>query len=565
MEPSAYVPFAADSILFVCLDAANPNTLEVGKIGLFQSWGYTINLVSSTAEKPVFDYWLSKSGVVYLSQQIPLAHMVQSKLAPEMKGIVIENAAMAPGFGLSTSSGFVNNTSTLNIWDNGHFISLGLPAIPTLIFKPTEPNPATTFLLGKSSGGKVLAVNPNAGSSPALVVYETDSAIYWPPLNKAKGRRVVFGWGKPNLDVNELTFRAQTLMQKSIEWCKNSPPPARRNLQQKSSENGILDTLQTAILKSNFHGASGPVIFGKETKKGRNSDTISVGIFNIFPLPTNPETGKRSYTILLIGVKEGATSWTNIPNTTLIYRDGTTTPSRLLRRTENTNQITPSVRAIGLVLMSILIFVALATAALLFWLYNDPTVQSAQPIFMLLLCAGSVIMSTTIFTLSFDEAAGWTNHQLSVVCSLAPWFFFTGQLIICSAHFAKLYRLDQVLRWGLVTRSSPLWPWLLFVIVTVSILTAHTIYDPWSWVRMTITEIPFETYGECSSKHDLVFFGTLIGLIFVSELLTLVFAWKMADVPGDFRDAPAIMFSCFIQIQGKCHTFFVEMNCYHWH
>jgi 7 transmembrane sweet-taste receptor of 3 GCPR len=237
-------------------------------------------------------------------------------------------------------------------------------------------------------------------------------------------------------------------------------------------------------------------------------------------------------------VKDGATSWNNIPNTTLIYRDGTTTPSRLLRRAENMNTITPSVRVIGLVLMSILIFVALATAALLFWLYNDPIVQSAQPIFMLLLCAGSVIMSTTIFTLSFDEAAGWTNQQLSVACSLAPWLFFTGQLIIVSAHFAKLYRLDQVIRWRLVTRSSALWPWLLFVIVTISILMAQTVYDPWSWVRVTIREIPFETYGECSSNHDLIFFVMLIGLIFVNDLLTLVFAWKMADIPGDFLFYP---------------------------
>jgi hypothetical protein len=53
----------------------------------------------------------------------------------------------------------------------------------------------------------------------------------------------------------------------------------------------------------------------------------------------------------------------------------------------------------------------------------------------------------------------------------------------------------------------------------------------------------------------MVFFGILIGLIFVGQLLALVFAWKLADVPGDFRDAPAIMFSCFIQIQGKIEFF----------
>lgn len=523
------------------------------KVTLMESWGYTVSSVLSSATQEVFDFWLSKSSVLYVSEQVPITDLVHLKLAQAHMGIVLEKASLAPGFGISIGSGSVANTGTLSLWDNGHYISLGLPSNPIVVFEPSLLNPVTTYLVS-NRGGKVLAANPAFGNNPALVAYETDSKLH-APLLVAKGRRVVFGWGMPNLDASQLTSTGKTLMRRSIEWCINSPPPKRRHLKETRADSGVAITLLTAILKSSFQGASGPVMFGKEFEKGRNSDTITVGIFNISPLPTNFGTGKRSYEALLIGVKEVGTTWHNIPNTTLVYRDGTTTPSQVFRHVENSNYITPSVRVIGLVLMCISMLLALVEAGLLIWLYRDPVVQRAQPIFMLLLCSGSIITSATIFTLSFDEGSGWTNQQLSVACSLAPWLFFSGQILMFSVLFTKLYRLDRVLRWMNVTLTSAFWPLSALVTVTLSILAAHTIYDPWSWVRVTIAEIPVETYGECTSTHHLVFFGMLTGIIFLSELMTLVIAWKTADVPGDFRDSPAIMYSCFVQIQGMCMCF----------
>ena len=45
---------------------------------------------------------------------------------------------------------------------------------------------------------------------------------------------------------------------------------------------------------------------------------------------------------------------------------------------------------------------------------NDPAVQRAQPFFLKMLCYGSVLTSSAIFTLSWDEDAGWSDRQLDI-------------------------------------------------------------------------------------------------------------------------------------------------------
>ena len=318
----------------------------------------------------------------------------------------------------------------------------------------------------------------------------------------------------------------------------------RRRLQASMNE-----TLLTGVLKSSFHGASGSVSFGKENEKGRNPEDILVGLYNIRPGPVNPETGKRSYSAVLTSTWEGST-WNNVPGTVVVNRDNSTSPPKVLLAFDE-NFITGSVRAIGLSLMVFAWVLALASLLLVGWLRKDPVVQRAQPFFMQILCVGSILMSATIFTLSFDESAGWTDRQLDIACILSPWFFFTGQTMMFCALFTKLMRVDRVLQFRrtAVTVRNVIGPLVALLAITMTVLVAWTVVDPWTWHRELIVEIPAETYGKCTSKHTWAFFGPLVGVLFFAELLTMFFAWKTADVPEDFRDSGAVMYACFAQIQ----------------
>jgi gamma-aminobutyric acid type B receptor len=84
---------------------------------------------------------------------------------------------------------------------------------------------------------------------------------------------------------------------------------------------------------------------------------------------------------------------------------------------------------------------------LLWYLRKDAAVQRAQPFFMQqLLCGGSVLTSTAIFTLSWDEGAGWSDRQLDMACMATPWFFFVGHMVMFSAMFSRLWRVDKVMQ-----------------------------------------------------------------------------------------------------------------------
>ena len=324
-----------------------------------------------------------------------------------------------------------------------------------------------------------------------------------------------------------------------------------RNLQYKRRDLNNDGTLLSLILMGNFSGASGPVAFGQEYEKGRNYDGIKVGVYNIRPKEVNPETGKRAHEAFLISIWKEGVGWVEVPGRSLVYRDGSTVFTGMYRRVWDGNYITPSVRAIGLGLMLMVWIIAAMSIALLGWLRNDLVVQRAQPFFMQLLCIGSIITSTSIFTLSWDEDAGWSNRELSIACSLTPWFFFTGHILIFCSLFIKLWRVDRVLQFQstAITVYRALWPLVGFLLVTLLVLLAQILYDPWSWKRSTINEVPAETYGSCQSNHSWVFFGLLIGLIFVAEATTMYFAWKTVNLPGDFRDSEAVMYACMAQIQ----------------
>lgn len=324
-----------------------------------------------------------------------------------------------------------------------------------------------------------------------------------------------------------------------------------RNRRLQSIAKPINGTLMGSMASSSFQGASGSVSFGNEFEKGRNQEGITIGAYNIRPTDVNSENDKRSYQAVMTSTWTKESGWKDVPDTAFVYRDGSTTAPDVLRRVFDSNYITQAVRVIGLTLMSIALLIAFLSIVLLGWLRKDPIVQRAQPFFMQILCAGSIIMSAAIFTLSFDEDAGWSEEQLSLACTMTPWFFFTGHVLMFCALFTKLWRVDRVLQFRrqAVTITSALWPLLAFLGITITILVVHTAIDPWIWQREVIQEAPVETYGQCTSEYQWLWFGPLAGLIFVSEILTMFFAWKTADIPEDFRDSEAVMYACFAQIQ----------------
>ncbi|CAB9521351.1 Gamma-aminobutyric acid (GABA) B receptor [Seminavis robusta] len=317
-------------------------------------------------------------------------------------------------------------------------------------------------------------------------------------------------------------------------------------------QNATLD-LQTMIPHihnmSSFQSASGRISpFPYDTAYRNPNTDFEVGLYNILPATT--ALGNRTYTASLVSIwSDGA--WNDVPNVSLLYRDGTTTPPPSLSYMDN-NYLSTSVRAIGFSVMALTWFIVIGAMVAIVSLRFTNTIQRAQPFFLLLLCMGSLLTSFAIFTLSWDENTGATQAQLDLACGTTPWAFFLGQIITFMALFSALWRLDRVLQFrrrNKVSVRQVLGPLLVLLGMTLILLTLWTVLDPWTWQREWIRRVPAETYGACTCDNVWAFFGPLMALIVVSEALAAFFAWRTSDVPEDFSDSRTVVLAICFHVQ----------------
>lgn len=348
-------------------------------------------------------------------------------------------------------------------------------------------------------------------------------------------------------------------------WLKNSTTaaPVVDKSTQTSTTQGInlhgargAKNLVKYIVRSTFTGASGQVSFGKEVvPKARDSTGTYMGAFNVRPTTVNETTGQRTYSTILSSYcifdyqLQAEQNWSVVQD--FVYRDGTTSAPATGRKITRNNYLSEWVHITGLALFSFAAFLALLCLTLVWVFYDTNTIRAGQPEFLYLLCFGSAMESAAIFTLSWDESYGWSGEQLDLLCTLTPWFFFVGHLLMFSALFTKLWRVDQVLQFSRkkVKVIQVMGPLTLLLLAAVAVLTVWTVLNRFVWERTLIGEAPAETYGECTSDHWEIYFLVLAGLIVFSKIVTAGLAWKTCDIPQDFSDASSVFYAISAHLQ----------------
>ena len=259
--------------------------------------------------------------------------------------------------------------------------------------------------------------------------------------------------------------------------------------------------------------------------------------------------------------KNGNDDWTDVQGENFIYKDGTSTPPVVQQEIKNENYLSPWVRIIGFSLMGLTMALGIGYSIFVLVKWNDRAIAPTQPQFILLLFVGAVIMSSSIFTLSFDESYGWDDGQLDVACVMAPWLFFLGHTLVYLALFAKMWRVDKVLQFRRrrVKLIHVLWPLCFMLAVAVIILSLWTALDPWTWEREWHSEIPPERYGRCVSDATYKFLGPLIGVMMVTTVLAAWMAWKTRDVSGTLTESKEVFYALCWQLQ----AWISKLNFYH--
>jgi len=330
----------------------------------------------------------------------------------------------------------------------------------------------------------------------------------------------------------------------------DGPPPGAPP--KKPSNNKV----HSAIVDLEFTGATDYVRYafpGQRTK-----DSATIGIYNIRPVPSrsntvvdgNGDSTHHSYEAVLSSAYNSG-SWEAVPDTNFIYKDGSTTPPSGDLEVQEHNYLSSWVRALGFFFMGFTWLISLVCSVGIYVYRKKNAVRAGQPFFLQLICVSSVVMSTAILTLSFDEGSGWSNNSLNVACTLTPWFFILGQLLLISALFCKLWRINKVMQFRRrkVTIRAASTPIIVMLVIALVILISWTAVDPYIWQRSLVYVYPLETYGQCTCDNFWAWFGPLIALIVFSTIMVIIYAQKSLDISEEFADSRSILFAVFTQLQ----------------
>ena len=196
-----------------------------------------------------------------------------------------------------------------------------------------------------------------------------------------------------------------------------------------------------AIVENEFYGATGFVQIDKST--GSRSKATSRFIFRNIQEMDDASNDTHvlleeeiTYYLLNNEFKESG-----VPH---IFNDGTTVaPPDLTPVKINMNYVGTALLVVGLILSGIIILLSLGFMIWTFIHRKERVVKASQPMFLAIICLGTLMMGSSIIPMSLDDGVISSDGK-SIACMAMPWLFVIGFGITFSALFAKTWRVNQL-------------------------------------------------------------------------------------------------------------------------
>lgn len=109
---------------------------------------------------------------------------------------------------------------------------------------------------------------------------------------------------------------------------------------------------------------------------------------------------------------------------------------------EQMNQL-GSIRIAGFTLFGIIAITSISFAGFVFCNRHQQVVKALQPIFLLCICGGVLVMGSSIVPMSFDDGIA-SQRGSDIACMSLPWLLTLGFSVAISALFAKLWRINKL-------------------------------------------------------------------------------------------------------------------------
>mmetsp|Transcript_596 Transcript_596/g.926 ORF Transcript_596/g.926 Transcript_596/m.926 type:complete len:876 (-) Transcript_596:187-2814(-) len=309
----------------------------------------------------------------------------------------------------------------------------------------------------------------------------------------------------------------------------------------------------TSFLDIDFASASGEVRIGPTTFSRNESSTYYV-VSNILDISSTKDTvslqgEEYAFFDALVGhwkIFDGDDGPRQF-----IFSDGTfNLPPQIPEVEEDMNLISTGVRSFCLTL-SVLTLVA--SAGFLIYtmkMRNKSVIKMAQPPFLAMICAGTMIMASAIIPLSMDEGVAVSQSALDASCSMTPWFFSFGFTITFVALFSKLWRVNKVIdaartfRRVTITVPDVLQPLTVLIMCNAIILLVWEGVSPPHWERIPIEINRFgrvvSSEGSCTSENGIAYIAALLVINGIALILACYQAYIGRDIKTELNESSYI-------------------------
>jgi hypothetical protein len=311
-----------------------------------------------------------------------------------------------------------------------------------------------------------------------------------------------------------------------------------------------------------FGGATGRVSFDSTTGT-RNEKDLTYQIYNVITVPD--EAGEFA---TITPFKSQLITLQNASIEVLrpfVFFGGSTTPPQAQDiPKEDLNLVPDGVRSICWTLSGAFILLSVYCAVWTIMRRKTPIVRASQPIFLVMLCAGTFMMSCSIIPTTFQEPL--PQRLLDVSCMLDMYLFSVGFSTTFAALFSKTWRINIVLanakkfRRVTIRPRDVLLPFTFLTVSNIVILVTWTIVAPLKWVRIIEAEDmfgqPIESRGTClcsvnNRESAETTFLCLLGVVNVTALLfSNNQSYRARALPSEFNETLYLAMTNLVILEG---------------
>jgi hypothetical protein len=314
--------------------------------------------------------------------------------------------------------------------------------------------------------------------------------------------------------------------------------------------------------KVNFRGASGRVAFNTTTGS-RDESYLIYQIYNL--IAEYDEVGD------IVTITTHKSQQITIQNESIevlrefVFFDGNTTPplGQPLPK-ENLNLVSDGVRSICWVLSGTVILLSVYCIVCTIRRRKRPIMRASQPIFLVMLCTGTFLMSCSIIPATLQEPV--SERVLDVACMLDMYLFSFGFSTTFAALFSKTWRVNIVhrnakkFRRVTIRPKDVLLPFVVLTVLNMIILITWTIVAPLRWDRVIVEEDmfgqPVESRGTClhavksRENTETTFLCLLIAVNAMALLFSNYQSYRARKLPSEFNETLYLAMTNLVLLEG---------------